>query len=82
MEQDSLFEQMANISKAQGYEILAKQVTELKNCNRELIEMLAECASYLPALASHQTEQSKFDTIDKLNINAKSLINKAKILSL
>jgi len=36
---DSLFEQMANISKAHGYDILAKQVGELKEVIRRLIEI-------------------------------------------
>lgn len=33
---ESLFEQMSNISKAHGYDILAKQVGELKQVIREL----------------------------------------------
>lgn len=35
---DNLFEQMANISKANGYDILAVHVKELKEMMRELIE--------------------------------------------
>lgn len=34
---DSLFEQFSNISKAQGYDIVSKQVIELKQVIRELI---------------------------------------------
>lgn len=37
--QDNLFEQMANITKAQGYEILVEQVKELKATIRLLIEV-------------------------------------------
>lgn len=37
---DGLFEQMANISKAHGYDILAEQVGELKKENATLREAL------------------------------------------
>ena len=36
---NSTFEMMANISKAHGYDILAKQVKELKECINNLIEV-------------------------------------------
>lgn len=36
--EDSLFEQMTNISKAHGYDILADQVEELKEKNERLKE--------------------------------------------
>lgn len=34
---DNLFEQMANISKAHGYDILSNQVKELKESLRDMI---------------------------------------------
>lgn len=37
---ENLFEQMANISKAHGYDILSKQVGELKEENRNMAEAL------------------------------------------
>lgn len=65
---ENLFEQMANISKAHGYDILSKQVGELKEVLRELIEV-GELDD-LTFTEEYQTE--KFQ----------SLVNKAKILSL
>lgn len=40
-----LFEQVANIAKAHNADIYAKQVQELKECNRELIEALEPFAN-------------------------------------
>lgn len=74
MEQDSLFEQMATITKAHAYDILSKQVTELKNCNRELIESLNELIS----LNEQISQNFNFPAIKK----AKTLIQKSKLLSL
>lgn len=65
---DSLFQQAANISKAQGYDILADHVGELKEVIRELI-------------AVGELEELEF-TEPTTTAAFKQLIKKAKILSL
>lgn len=39
LDQNSLFEQMTNITKAHGYDILSEQVKELKEAINELIRI-------------------------------------------
>lgn len=65
---DGLFEQIANISKAHGYDILAGHVNNLKQVIKELIE-----AGDLDDLVFTDKESTD---------NFKSILNKAKILSL
>lgn len=65
---DNLFEQMANISKAHAYDILAAHVGELKEIIRSLIEV-------------GELEDLTF-TNDEDSERFKKLVNKAKILSL
>ena len=65
---DDLFEQFANISKAQGYDILSKQVEELKAIIMQLIEVAELDTIQFTALENPE----KFKTI----------LNKAKLLSL
>lgn len=65
---DNLFEQIANISKAHGYDILVNQVKELKAVINDLIEV-GELDD-LTFTEEAQTEEFK------------SIINKAKILAL
>jgi len=43
---DNLFEQMANISKAHGYDILVEQVKELKEENKRMAEALKPFADW------------------------------------
>ena len=65
---DSLFEQIANITKANGYDILAKQVIELKQVIMELIDV-------------GELEDIEFnDSNDTAEF--KKILNKAKILSI
>lgn len=65
---DNLFEQMVNINKAHGYDILAKQVDELKQVIRDLIDK-----GDLDDLVFTDEESTK---------DFKEVLNKAKILSL
>ena len=65
---DNLFEQIANITKAHGYDILAKQVIELKQVIRELIEF----GELEDIEFTNSSETDKF----------KKILTKAKILSI
>lgn len=76
-----LFEQVANIAKAHNADIYAKQVQELKECNKELIltiERLLEREDY--SLTSNTAYGN--NRLNRLIADAKNIINKAKILSL
>lgn len=64
--QDELFEQMANISKAHAYDIVSKQVGELKEIIRQLIPFAEDYEVGTQEAADHLTK----------------LINKAKIAAL
>lgn len=44
---DNLFEQMANISKANAYDIVSKQRDELVAENKKMREMLFEAATWV-----------------------------------
>lgn len=65
---DNLFEQMANISKAHGFDILAKHVEELKQVIRDLID-------------KGDLNDLEF-TDDESTKDFKEVLSKAKILSL
>lgn len=65
---DDLFNQIANISKANAYDIVSKQVVELKETMRELI-------------AFGELEDITF-TNEHETKAFQQLVNKAKILSL
>lgn len=64
--QDNLFEQFATITKASAYDIVSKQVGELKEVIRELIE-----EGELDKMATNPGATDRF----------KKLVKKAKILS-
>lgn len=65
---DNLFEQIATISKAGAYDILAEQVKELKQVIRDLIE------------AGELDDISFTDANDTAEF--KTILNRAKILSM
>ena len=65
---ENLFDQMATISKAQGFDILSKQVGELKKVIRDLINV-------------GELEDIEF-TEPAATLYFQSIVKKAKILSL
>ena len=56
---DGLFEQMANISKAHAYDIVSKQVQELKAENEALRQSNSELKIVISELISHFDEESE-----------------------
>lgn len=55
-------------------------IARLKQQNKILLDALKETASYLPSLASWQTDQSKFDKIIAANDSAKEAIKQAETI--
>lgn len=72
---DNLFEQAANISKAHGYDILAKQVGELQAENKRLLSLNEGLVEALQDIVNMETGGTRFDVlrIAKAAIEANNL---------
>lgn len=90
---DDLFNQMANISKAHGYDILADHVKELKQANKELVQGLEAMENKICELYRRLIKESESNPTfqgkevweeEKKYIETvtEPLIKKAKLLSI
>lgn len=68
---DDLFEQITNITKAHGYDILSEQVKELKEANKDLIDVGSRI---LAVMALEKVE--RYDLVEALKT---AILNAQKI---